>query len=64
MKEKQTVVLSRDGKNKGRFTGGEHTCQMEGCFGKRLGVRWDDGTLTFPCSAGMNWLNEHKVKII
>jgi hypothetical protein len=38
---------------RGTLTGGFRNCQMEGCRGKRLGVRWDDGKLTFPCTHGM-----------
>lgn len=46
-------VVSRDGKIKGQLTGGSRTCQLEGCLGRRLGVRWSDGTLTWPCTKGM-----------
>ena len=47
------IVKSRDGKLTGRTTGGERTCQMEGCRGRRLGVRWKNGKITFPCTRGM-----------
>ena len=46
-------VLSRDGKEIGTPTGGQSRCQMEGCFGLRITVRWPDGKLSRPCSKGM-----------
>jgi hypothetical protein len=47
-------VISRDGKSIGKVTGGERHCQMDGCTGMRIGVRWNDGKLTFPCTKGMS----------
>ena len=48
-----TRVVSKDGKLKGKTTGGRYDCQMEGCRGQRIGVRWPDGSITFPCSRGI-----------
>jgi hypothetical protein len=48
-------VISRDGKHIGKTTGGERQCAMEGCRGIRIGVRWDDGQLTYPCTKGMDF---------
>jgi hypothetical protein len=31
----------------------ERRCQMEGCNGLRISVRWADGKHTFPCSKGL-----------
>jgi hypothetical protein len=53
MNGKGTSVLSRDGKEKGLATGGLRVCQMEGCGKLRMGVRWPDGRLTWPCMGGM-----------
>lgn len=50
---KGTKVVSRDGKIKGKTTGSCNHCRLEGCNGLRLGVRWSDGKLTFPCTKGM-----------
>jgi len=59
------VVISRDGICKGKTTGGNRHCTMEGCRGFRLGVRWQDGKLTWPCTHGMNWDSRENVwKII
>lgn len=61
---KTITVYSRNKKSKGHTTGGEYSCQMEGCKGKRMGVRWNDGKITFPCTEGMKWINEHTAQII
>lgn len=37
----------------GVLTGGKHQCQLEGCRGLRLAVRWPNGKHTFPCTKGM-----------
>lgn len=49
------VVISRDGKDRGIPTGGEYPCRMEGCRGQRIGVRWPDGSHTFPCTKAMEF---------
>lgn len=48
-------ILSRDGKYTGKWTGGSRPCSLEGCTGERIGVRWNDGKLTFPCSKSLQW---------
>lgn len=30
-----------------------YDCTVEGCRGKRVSVRWEDGKLTKPCSVGL-----------
>jgi len=50
-----TVVVARDGELKGALTGGIYHCRLEGCTGRRLGVRWPDRRVTFPCTEGMEW---------
>jgi hypothetical protein len=37
----------------GRSTGTFRTCPLEGCRGLRVGVRWSNGRLTWPCIRGM-----------
>jgi hypothetical protein len=54
---KGTPVLSREGTIKGHLTGGSRTCGMHGCTGRNLGVRWEDGKLTLPCTKGMSYMN-------
>lgn len=55
---KDTRVLSRDGRIKGRIVGSGHTwcgaCQRA-C---RIGVRWEDGKLTRPCVRAMKQLED------
>lgn len=57
---KKGKILSRDGKHIGTATGGKgRRCSLESCKGECIGVRWDDGKLTYPCTAGLYW-NESK----
>lgn len=57
--DKGARVKSRDGKVEGFVTGSNHLCQMTGCSGRRISVRWPDGKNTFPCSKGMKWEGRH-----
>lgn len=45
-------VESRDGKKVGKVVG-TRPCQLEGCLSHRIGVRWKDGKITWPCAKGM-----------
>lgn len=56
-------VLSREGDEIGTTTGGTRRCTMEGCQGVRIGVRWPDGKLTWPCSKGMTEVTEEEWRI-
>lgn len=47
-------VLSCGGQQTGKTTGGTRRCQLEGCRGTRIGVRWEDRRITWPCSDGMD----------
>lgn len=57
--DKNVKVISRDGKHNGHTTGGSRMCQLEGCTGRSIAVRWDDGKLTYPCTKGMTWNGDH-----
>jgi hypothetical protein len=47
-------VRGRDGyKLKGKTTGRAFRCRLEGCPGYRIVIKWEDGHITYPCSAGM-----------
>ena len=37
----------------GALLGTQRCCQMEGCRGRRLYVRWPSGKITIPCTKGM-----------
>ncbi len=50
---KGTKVLSRDGKQEGALTGGRRRCQLAGCNGIRVVVRWADNKVTYPCTKGL-----------
>lgn len=47
-----THVRSRDGQRTGEVRG-TRPCQLAGCRGLRLLVRWPDGKRTHPCTKGM-----------
>lgn len=53
------TILSRDRKQRGHPTGGTRHCQMAGCTGLRIAVRWPDGKLTWPCTKGMVETKRH-----
>ena len=44
-------LLSKDKLMEGKIVG-YRSCTLEGCRGTRIGVRWPDGKLTWPCSKG------------
>lgn len=46
-------IYSSDGLVFGVKTGGMRRCGLEGCRGTKLGVRWPDGKLTYPCTVGL-----------
>lgn len=58
---KDKVILSRTGKTEGVATGAVHRCQLEGCMGWRVTVRWPVKTgnrphFTHPCSRGLSFV--------
>jgi len=46
-------VFSRDLSERGVRTGGYRHCQMEGCRGLRIGIRWPDGRISWPCTMSL-----------
>jgi uncharacterized membrane protein len=64
MVKRGSAVVSRDLMYKGKTTGGKYRCQMSGCTGTRIGVRWSDGTMTFPCSKGLEVMTNGEVKVV
>ncbi|MEJ6002498.1 hypothetical protein [Paucibacter soli] len=51
---KTASVVSRDGLTTGVASNlAGYRCQMEGCTGRRLVVKWPDGKSTRPCTKGM-----------
>ena len=51
------VMLSSDGCHVGVILNPDvGPCRMEGCSGKRMRVRWDDGKITFPCTKDIKTL--------
>lgn len=52
--------LSRDATDTGRFTGSNYPCRLAGCTGVRLGVKWSNKSVTWPCSKGLKKLEISK----
>lgn len=65
VKSKETLtMLSRDGGKNGLIMNlASRRCQMEGCTGHRIHVKWEDGRSTYPCSKGCKQINEHTYQI-
>jgi len=57
-------IWARDKELAGKPTGAQRRCQLEGCLGRRIGVRWPDGRITWPCSKGMLFSKTGKVATI
>jgi hypothetical protein len=56
-------VISRDGKMIGAATGGSYECTAEGCRGLRVGVRWANGSISFPCTMSLRWFPNRTAQI-
>ena len=57
-------IYPTEGDEFGVATGTTRRCQLEGCTGVRVYVRWPDGRLTMPCSKGMSSLGEGGFRIL
>ena len=59
-----TKILARKGcRMVGRSTGTFRPCTLEGCSGLRVGVRWRNGRLTWPCTGGMEaWRGGYRIQ--
>lgn len=51
--EEGQVVWNRGRTQFGKPTGSEHRCQLAGCNGVRVAVKWPDNKISFPCSRGL-----------
>lgn len=47
------LIRSEYGMATARATGGLAPCRAIGCRGRRVAVRWGDGTLAFPCTTDL-----------
>jgi len=56
-------LYARDGRHAGTFTGHTRWCQLDGCGGVRMMIRWKDGKVTWPCSKGLKIRRDGKVQI-
>ena len=48
-----TLIFSRELDECGKATGTQKKCMLDGCKGQRIGVRWENKKLTWPCSEGI-----------
>jgi hypothetical protein len=47
------VVWSASGAQRGERTGGWRSCQLAGCRGVQVAIRWPGGKITYPCTRGL-----------
>lgn len=59
-----TKVWARKATQAGRITGATRLCNLEGCNGLRISVRWASGKVTFPCSKGLKVRKDGQLQII
>ncbi len=65
MDNKETVMLSRDGKMVGKIVNRHsYRCRMEGCLGWRICVKWPDEHHTYPCECGCRSIDKNTLQII
>jgi len=57
-------VHSRDYTFVGQTTGHTRRCHLDGCDGRRLDVRWENGKITRPCEDGMEALDDGTMHIL
>lgn len=57
-------VLSRDSTQTGIPTGKTRSCQLDGCRGVRIGVRWPDDSITWPCQNGIEFIDKQTDRIM
>lgn len=46
-------IWNREARERGQRTGGIRHCGLDGCTGVRVGTRWPDGKITWPCTKGL-----------
>ena len=64
MEKEKNWLWSRDSKMRGEITNlRARRCQMSGCTGWCMHVRWPDGKRTFPCIKGCTQLDDHIWKL-
>lgn len=56
---KGAIIWSRGATADGRATGAHHACQMDGCRGRRITVKWCDGRITYPCTKGLIFVKDN-----
>lgn len=62
--EKGVKVFPRTDKFPGVTTGTFRRCQLEGCSGIRVGVKWGNNNITWPCSKSLELQPDSSFKIL
>lgn len=57
-------VYDRDGKEYGLTTGAQRRCQLDGCTGQRITVRWPDKRITRPCLKSLRARTNYSYQIV
>ena len=58
-------MLNRDGTQTGEILNmRSRKCQMEGCPGWRIHVKWPNGRHTYPCEKGVNIIDAETMQIV
>ena len=55
--DRYAKILNRDCTRSGKFTGGSRRCPPDVCHSHALGIRWDDGKLSFVCARQIEKIN-------
>jgi hypothetical protein len=59
-----TTIVSQNKQQIGVTTGAMYACQMSGCRGQRITTRWEDKSISHPCSRGLAWDESLKAFVI
>lgn len=57
-------IINSGGNEIGKVLYFGHPCELEDCNGALFSVKWADGEVTFPCSKGLEILDEETAKIL
>lgn len=57
------TMWNREGTEAGKITGSTRACTLESCGGIRLGVKWQDGKTTWPCTKGVSERADRSLQI-
>lgn len=56
-------VYGSGGTPKGEYRGETRRACFDGCRGRRVAVKWPDGTMTYPCTRGLEVRKDGNLQI-